>query len=123
MTNEEMSELDQWLAENVMGWRFRKRIPHVFGAPPAYVIDIGTEEQDFVMYVEDWTPTRNIAQAFEVVEKMEKNGFCFELSDSPFQTWDAIFEFQLNKKEFAIGAIETPALAICLAAKKAWEAK
>ena len=122
MTNDEMNELDEFLATQVMGWEFRRRIRHVFGAPSAWVIDIGTGEQDFVMYVEDWQPTRKIAQAFEVVEKMraQKLFVCLQGGDdaTPIGWWCCVAD---EEGSCAVDA-ETPALAISLAAKKAWEA-
>ena len=99
--NKEMQELDDWLAENVMG------------KPTGYYsLQMSNVDSD---RWKDWHPTTNIAQAFEVVEKMND---CLHLKEHGEEgKWCAMFCASMMEYEHG----EIPALAICLAAKKAKE--
>lgn len=108
MDEKEMQELDVWLAENVMEWENRK-------------IYWNWAERDFwfdgderKISVAKWHPTTSIAQAFEVNQKLDQLLYLMETSKNVWLAYllDASSEYA-----------ETPALAICLAAKKAWETK
>jgi len=124
MTNEEMNELDKWLAENVMGWKLSidqiwNEISHFWTNEMCW-----TRKPELIR-VADWQPTRNITQAFEVVEMFRSEGWSCELYLAFMGVTDAIFRWidgPIPLKKAKIKA-KTPALAICLAAKKAWEAK
>lgn len=112
MKPQEKQELSAWLAENVMGWHQVRRFYYYPG--------ILSYENMAIMAVDHWSPTDNIAQAFEVVEKMRP--------EYSYMIWDtdsyhhAMITSRYGKSN-SIEHAETPALAICLAAKKAWEAK
>ncbi len=63
MTNEEM---DRLCAEKVMGWTYNPKLLY-HGEKIGY--DAGYDEPFLPTY--SYTPTRNIAQAWELLEKME----------------------------------------------------
>ena len=112
MTNK---ELDQWIAENVMGLVVR--------------VDVGWSGKA------DWEPTsrgakhytEDLSPAFEVVEKMRERGYSFDLLyEQRYKYWSAAFIMREEMKGFGcewceFGDADTPSMAICLAAKKAIE--
>lgn len=113
MTNR---ELDNWLAQNLMGWKKEKR----FGTPP-YGIFYWIDESLSYKWLrpsegwEAWQPTESISDAFQVVEKMDD---CLHLREHGEDgTWCAMFCVSMT--EWISG--NTPPLAICLAAKRAIE--
>ena len=67
-----------------------------------------------------WHPSTDIKQAFEVVEKMDENGFEFTLMKSK-TNYRAMFVNQETRKS-GNGIHKNPATAISLAALKAMEA-
>jgi hypothetical protein len=114
MTNEEMNELDKWLAENVMGWAYDE-FGGLIGIRPAYIF----KDNSFI-YLADWHPTRNITQAFEVLEKLWPD---FELGI--YHEYPDVWRVTVTPKEkptfIEIGA--DFCLTVCLATRKAWETK
>jgi hypothetical protein len=119
MTNEEMNELDKWLAENVLGWKAQwafmwNRVVHSHEHKYCYVKD------DMEIGVTDWHPTRNITQAFEVLEKLWPD---FELGI--YHEYPDVWRVTVTPKEkqtfIEIGA--DFCLTVCLATRKAWETK
>lgn len=122
MTNEEMNELDRWLAENPMGWEFAFTKETWTDKSRAAYWSKKSEKYELVYYADGWHPTRNIAQAFQVVEKMLNTTYGFTL-DCPIGSMCFAQFYSDIEYENWIELGETPALAICLAAKKAWEAK
>ena len=109
MTNEQMNEFDRWLAVEIMKWRACCSM----AGTGAY-----TDYQTFIMKEKDWHPTRNIAQAFEVVEKIAK-AYVMDLLlvKTVLGAWRC--EIWIKDSDYQ----KTKELAICLAAKKVWEAK
>lgn len=104
-------DLDRWIAENVMGW-----VPHgdwCYENHPDNVLILSS----------DWHPTRNIQQAFEVVEKMREDGYGFALELPMSGGCYAEFwkESNYDTVTFKAEHNDTPTLAICEAAKKAME--
>lgn len=55
-------ELDKWIAENVMGWRY-----HIRFAPESWL-----EAGIFKVEVKKWHPTKSTSDAFQVVEKIHE---------------------------------------------------
>lgn len=111
----EMNELDRLLAEKVMGW--------VDSAPGC---DMKKHRQwkdsggNFVMRVYHWHPTRDIAQAFMVAEKVDANEIEITMGSyfREAERWSCkIVERDSDERHW--GQAATPALAISLAAK-AW---
>ena len=112
MTNEELRELDAWIAENVMGYKVGYLGPNRRFCMRAPNAPVGQEQ---------WVPkySTDIAAAWEVfdrlpelgeygtwkVEKDRNHYYCMFTDDEPYEEW--VHE----------GA-ETASLAICLAAKK-----
>ena len=107
MTNR---ELDKWIAENVMGWRFIRSFLHnewLYQDETTRMIKIPGE----------WHPTESISDAFQVVEKMKENSKRWiKFSQLLFRYFDCSFFTLLHNLS------ELPNK-ICLAAKKAVEAK
>lgn len=107
MTPQEKIELNEWLAENIMGWKMEND-------------SIGwcwCEAKDTVVYkYADWHPTHNIAQMLEVLEKFD----FWELKKTDENEYSATvcdsngFPHDSNNEQLIT-------LAGCLAAKKAWE--
>lgn len=113
--SEDLDRKDRLAAEKVMGWAVH------FRNTAFYVL---AEEQNTGCYgkpmalVHDWHPTRNIAQAFQIVEAMRKKGFVFSLAVSQALSWEAGFH---GEKEVYFGKAMNPAEAITRAAISATE--
>ena len=110
MTPAELRDLSAFLAINIMRWKEERFNNH------AVWVD---EKKNIVCLQDAWTPPTNIAQAFEVVEKLRTTLFkWFEMAHRP-AGFTCNFVGDPHYTEFA----ETAELAICLAAKKAVEGK
>lgn len=108
--NKTMRGLDAWLAENVMGWKgdgYCWRDPKLI--QPYYRMQAS---------VEDWHPTTNIAQAFELLNKFDY----WELYGNEGEGHAAAIWDNKDRRR-AVCEQPTATLAICLAAQKAWEAE
>jgi len=112
-------DLDRWIAENVMGWYFR-----------GTYYKTSPESKFIEQWTDHWHPTTDIAQAFEVVEKMRENDFWFSLSYKTERINDRTHELDPGwyarfrcvsggARKDGYADAETPALAICKAAKAA----
>lgn len=104
-------ELNRLIAEKVMGW-------HVggYGGEPYWLNGKGMHAWP----IDDWQPTQDIAQAWQVVERMRQLGFDFELQWQDIKPLgqDVFASFNAHEKQ---GAWEhdVPTLAIVLAALRA----
>ena len=78
MTPAELDALDKWLATELMGWHLEhlKPGPKYHAEPGYYFCD---NENRVLINKKDWSPTRKIAQAFEVVEKLVERGYYLKL--------------------------------------------
>lgn len=86
MSDKELDELDRQTAEKIMGWQLGSRqLPQstVFGN--AWLTPFPGSE-DFY-FIKDWKPTRNIAQAFEVLEKeaQKHHSFLIQISSGKWR--------------------------------------
>lgn len=124
MTPIDLTELDRLLAEKVMGW-LRPAAKWFDAITLHRILDPCTEE-----YI-DWHPTTDIAQAMIVAERMNDSGWNLTLCSG--NGWGATF-YKVNFQETSETHIvweeshgpvnaDTPALAICLAARKWLESK
>lgn len=139
MTNR---ELDNWLAQNLMGWKKEKR----FGTPP-YGIFYWIDESLSYKWLrpsegwEAWQPTESISDAFLVVEKLSEKGIIISLMDQlgyeaddngnlvkdkiwRIQFMDSIAHDKTNNRSkiwFPVAENESLPLALCLAGKAAIE--
>lgn len=81
-----LDELDRLAAEKIMGWELRYQV--WFRATCGNEIDI---KRDFLMSHNQWQPTKNIAQAWQCLEKLREDGWfssCTELThDSGEPDW------------------------------------
>lgn len=93
LKKEELRAINMAVAENVMGWRRRG-------------------------FYREWHPTKNIEDAFEVVEKLRVVGYEIDIRNRGKQ-WLVLF----STNRFAVGLAEHKflPLAICEAALKAVE--
>ena len=125
-------EIDRQIAEKVMGWEwveFRERYPH---ADRDYWCIVGDIARTYVRSAKNWTPSTNIAHAFEVVDKMDEDGFDYRiLCDHSSEKTEYEVEFY---KLLTNGSIvesggqlfydkKEKAMAICKAALKAVKGK
>lgn len=118
--SEEVTELNDWLAENVMGWEL---IPRTYRSP-AWMIPDGEWPDDLQFYKwepeignpRDWQPTRRIQQAMMVLDKTIANGA------TPYMYLSSgLWHCQLA----GLGSItseSTLCLAICKAVRAGWPA-
>lgn len=107
MTPTELTELDRMLAE-FMGFSVRTEVEDDrFGDFPPDAAEYYNNGQRDVCMTCDWHPTTDIAQAFMVAEKADTY---FELKKLVGGLWEATVG---NRGDIG----DTPALAICLAAK------
>uniref|UniRef100_A0A6H2A3L6 Phage ABA sandwich domain-containing protein n=1 Tax=viral metagenome TaxID=1070528 RepID=A0A6H2A3L6_9ZZZZ len=103
-----MSELDRKMAERVMGWTL--------------AVSIGIWEGSLVESIDSFTPTTDISQAFEVVEKMREKDYTLSLYENPFfqnKKWVVNFISTKDINRSGEAFATTPAMAICLAAENA----
>lgn len=119
MTPQEMDELDRWLAENVMGWEFaRTTETWTDKGRGAFWCVHEDGSNELICYTDNWSPTRNIAQAWEVLEKVMAPPKTIEhakrMPNTRFMLW---FD---SARLWAMTAQEA-ALEISVNAKKAWE--
>jgi len=110
-------ELDAMIAEKVMGW---EPLPIIhtddFGPKSrAYRVPINGREKHGVITCQIAAYSTNIADAWQVVEKMREKGWHITLTDSPPKGQEILF-FQ---SENPVRAAPAPCLAICLAALRA----
>jgi hypothetical protein len=100
---EDLRELDAWLAE------------HVMGVDRSWCHPQESHEHSVSRYSSDW------AAAGELVEKMQAHGWAFVLDNMKgvLGNWEATFE----KSSGYAAESDTAPMAICLAAKKALEAR
>ena len=106
-----MKDIDKQIAEKVMGWE--KRQAHFHPSNPTYWFD-GDERQ---MITAAWSPSTNIAHAWQVVEKMRTIHFkWFEMAHRP-NGYTCNFTGDPKHTEFD----KTAPLAICKAALKVIE--
>ena len=112
-------ELDALVAEKVMGWWWGD------DESPA---GAGWYEHDDPKRARDWSPSQNIADAWEVVEKLVADGFSPDLLHMPHQpesSWTCHIDNSLGDTKTYIGipvaacSGKTVPHAICLAALKA----
>jgi len=121
-----LREIDRLVAEKVMGWRL-KSFPGEGGGFSAWLNDDGKiikYENNCTLHAQPydfWKPTTNIADAWKVVEKLQKDGWHIELYNEN-EKWC----FDLTKynefmfvDRFYRASAEDASLAICLAALKA----
>ena len=106
-------DIDHKIAEKVMGWNLRK----------TYDVFEQWYDEEWPRYWKDsWHPSEDIAQAFEVVEKMFALGYYVEMDNigEPDIEWAVDFtKIKTLSDEFCFGAhAKTSAMAICLAALK-----
>ena len=118
-------DIDREIAIEIMNWKIRKNNTDTFQEFWYYIPTNEPSGGVFCEYVKDWRPTENIAQAFEVVEKMHQKGFYLKLR-GPFinpDDWEWYCYFELHTTTDThplwVGRAETPTMAICLAALKA----
>ena len=127
MTNK---ELDKWLAENVMGWKYAPTTETwIDKARAAYWWKDSNENYHLQCYENHWQPTESISHAFQVVEKMMEKFpdwfFTLDVFGDNYTGKDravAIFHESAEGyiEQSCVGA-ETRAKAICLACKAAIE--
>jgi len=111
MTNR---KLDYWIAENPMGWKLTKQI----SLSPRDDFFWG-QNGEFIISDYDWRPTESISDAFQVVEKITKNGTQVEMGKNLMGDEDWYCVFGIDPEYIAYA--NSLSLAICLAAKKAIE--
>ena len=110
-------ELDKWLAENehMMGWH----LSIISKTNPKAWSYWENNQGQTIRNILDWQPTESISDAFQIVEKMAKDGLQVEMGNNYVgDDWYCIFGGSEN-----LADADTLPKAICLAAKKAIEAR
>jgi len=121
-------DIDELIATRIMGWE--KRQAYFHPSNPKYWFDGDSSERQIIANA--WRPSTNIAQAWEVVEKMIEKGFYINIgTDDLNQFFCALVYGETSIEEDGIQKIlkekvfsaeeKTAPLAICLAALKAVE--
>ena len=110
-----MKELDIWLAKNLMGW-----VDHcnMYWKDPVDGFKRMRKQTT-------WQPTIDIKQAFECVEKFcTESSFTLHFDPQASYNYDEIHRWiSCTPEDENCATATTPALAICLAIKKAEEKK
>lgn len=91
----DLNDLNKKIAEKVMGWTHKNRFYYIKADDPYPDYIEPSPLKGFK--IPHWNPLENLNQCFEVVEKMEENGFYLKLR-SPFikpddWQWWAYFEY------------------------------
>ena len=111
-------ELDALVAEIVMGWKLKRfndgGIVIIGDVPPdaTHLICCPSHPRAFL-----WSPSQDIAAAWQVVEKMQADGFEFTMRGHP-DGWVEVAIFHYKRNLFGRWTELAP-LAICVAALKA----
>lgn len=109
-------ELDRLIGEKVMGWACKD----AYGCDGLVWFDAsGSELIDYGPTAYGWSPSTNIAHAWEVVERVRLQDYgSLELWwDAGAEWWCALFRFKSETPEMLTA--DTAPLAICRAALKA----
>lgn len=96
------TEIDRLVGERVMGWTF---IPGAEGQWYDIAVLVATE---------DWSPSTDIHDAWQVLETMKNNGYSVVL-----QTLRGSWVCSFNSESYGMAVCETASMAICTAALKA----
>ena len=104
-----LREIDRLVAEKVMDW-----VQGEYAKDKWYYKKNG-QIHGMAKFVKDWNPSTNIADAWQVAEKLMKNGLFFNVLKWIDGDFVARFE---NHKVSVKAEAETAPLAICLAALK-----
>lgn len=114
-------ELDALVAEKVMGWHYADRQKMGWGdGPPVVVTDLG--EESGRPTIQGWSPSTDIAAAFQVVEKMRERGLTVVIDGTPGGFWCCEFSI-FGSETFHTGRADSLPLAICLASLAAIESE
>jgi hypothetical protein len=120
MTDEDRQELRDWAARK-MGWRLESGISKI-----NYWLESGEETVCVRYKKKDWQPTRNIEQAFEVVDRLPKD-YRLQLFQTEDRRWSAkiVTVVHLNEpsKIISIATADTFAEVVSRAALKVGEEK
>lgn len=137
MTDKELRELDAFIAEHVFDWVWLSGIrnsdvfwPKEDGAPQLMPVDISVKAVEAGPVHLPSIPhySTDIAAAWEVVEKMvNEKKWLFDMHSTisllKKKKFKAVFKGEYNGELIAFYSVEDPALAICLAVKKAVEGR
>lgn len=126
MTTEELFALDVRMAEEVMGWKVftLEQGLHDGNTPRPHCLRVGVPDGTEALKVFDvngnirwWLPSRNIADAIQVAEKLSETNNTLALEDwrSDRQRWGALFTLA-DGHDTGHYIADTAALAICQAA-------
>ena len=102
---DELTKIDDAVAEHVMRWQRRV---YYWDRPKG-------EGNHYMLWCKNWQPTRNIAQAWQVVEKIEAKKWGVFVSTKAKGWFCSIREPGRSHQ----GDADTAAMAICLCALKA----
>lgn len=120
-------ELDQWAAEEVMGWEVYQCMEG-YGEMSA---DCYSNGEDFAITVINWHPSTDANQCFMVVERMREEGWNFQLNSgdgyeaSFWKEWEEYLptgDLATITGKVYEGISDNPQLAILQAAHAAWSA-
>ena len=118
-----MENIDKQIAIKVMGWTEGTDFTFEIYGPQGQFSGVWILDPDSPLGKIPFTPSTNIAQAFEVAEKMhQQNIWLRNLDFNPYtKKWTACFYHVDKVPHMAVEASNVPAAAICLAALKAIE--
>lgn len=105
------AELDRLVSEHVMGWHIETQI--YAGVTDRYYVD---EEGYSKHRVSHWHPARNIAQAWQVLEKFPWPHHRVQLMTTVTGKWLCEIVLRGGDGPVRSGAAQTAARAICIAA-------
>ena len=119
MNDQEMRDLDKWLAENVMGWKIH------YSDWSHGMVYYEDSKFDHKGLMDEWQPTQDIKQAFECVEKFcTESSFTLHFDPQASYNYDETHRWiSCTPEDENCATATTPALAMCLAIKKAMENK
>jgi hypothetical protein len=112
--SEELDKLDRLCAEGIMGWQLIQGC-YLF---EGQAFEDAENGHPIAADVKSWQPTRNIAQAWEVLERFTEYSVCVLKGDSYWRC-QIILEEPGNIKEFHQEEANTAPLAIVRACLKA----
>lgn len=87
-------ELNEWLALHVMGWQLLPEsiLSHAqYFDPKKYDSELASDEQGYEVLVKDWSPTTNISQSMECLDRFHGdyriNIFDFKVTETGQIKW------------------------------------
>ncbi len=113
------SQLDEWLAVNVMGWHTGRVNPHPSNQLNWY--DKDDKDDNYVMPCIRWQPTTDLNQAVKCADYVANLGFSWSVDNVENDHYHASIYRPSTENIYFCDATDNPARALCEAVAMAVE--